>query len=79
VEFDCDYFDYQLPLLFYTGVIPEQSVKAAKLKISPADAGTIFFCERKKLGRILSESGTAGESLETLLSTDNFVIFRLKP
>ena len=29
--FDCDYFDYQLPLLFYTGIIPRHSVKAAEI------------------------------------------------
>ncbi len=79
VEFDCDYFDYQLPLLFYTGIIPLQSVKAAGLKNAPAASETLFFCERKKFGLILDDSGISEGSSETLLATDSFVIFRFKP
>jgi 4-amino-4-deoxy-L-arabinose transferase-like glycosyltransferase len=29
--FDCDYFDYQLPLVFYTGIIPRHSIGAAEI------------------------------------------------
>lgn len=31
VGFDCDYFDYQLPLVFYTGIIPRKSISASEI------------------------------------------------
>lgn len=79
VGFDCDYFDYQLPLVFYTGIIPRQSVKAEELKKLPDASEAVLFSEREKFPSVLAAAGAAdGESHEIMLKTASFVIWKLK-
>lgn len=90
--FDCDYFDYQLPLLFYTGIIPRHSVKATEMNkiiaggrpgpsggvFDSAKAGITFFSERNKFDDIIKTAALSPDSCEIIVKSANFVIYGIK-
>ncbi len=83
VGFDCDYFDYQLPLVFYTGILPRRSIKASEIKktvrLNPSDAknNPVFFSEHNKYNNIIKESGLNIDSYNIILKTNDYVIYKI--
>lgn len=76
--FDCDYFDYQLPLVFYAGIIPRHSLGAGHLKSAPGLKDMTLFSEREKWPSLLKSAELSESSCEILLKTANFIIWKIK-
>lgn len=76
--FDCDYFDYQLPLVFYAGIIPRHSLGAGQLKNAAVLKNSTLFSEREKWPSLLKTAGLEESSCEILLKTANFIIWKIK-
>lgn len=76
--FDCDHFDYQLPLVFYTGIIPRHTLGAGQLKSAPGLTDMTLFSELEKWPSILKTAGLEESSCEILLKTANFIIWKIK-
>jgi len=79
VEVGDDYFDYQLPLLFYAGVIPGRSVdaKAAREEIA---GGTekYYFVNSEKYDKIRNACGVGADSAEIVARSAEYVMWRVK-
>lgn len=79
VEVGDDYFDYQLPLVFYAGVIPDRSVgaSAAREQIA-AGSEKYYFVNREKYDKIRDACGVAEDSAEIAASSAEYVMWRVK-
>ena len=80
VEISDDYFDYQLPMLFYSRMIPELSIKYGEFsKTAGTDREMYYLFDAKKFEEL--KKGTAENELkafEISLKTANFVLGRMR-
>ncbi len=80
VEISDDYFDYQLPMLFYSRMIPEQSIKFGEFLKTAGTAKEMYYLfDAKKFEEL--KKGTAETELkafETTLKTPNYIMGRMR-
>ncbi|HNY11554.1 MAG TPA: glycosyltransferase family 39 protein [Candidatus Wallbacteria bacterium] len=80
VEISDDYFDYQLPMLFYSSLIPEQSIKYNDFKkTAGTDKKMYYLFDARKFEELKKETAENGlKSFEISLKTANFVLGRMR-